>query len=157
MPRNTWQFCMVNRFTTLPGLQSGMARMPCRAVASTCSRCFCHRPGCRACSSSVLYMIGRPLAWEIRLSSPSFSSGFVPPPHWITPVPASRRTSASANSSDSGAQAAGMRFPSTSKWFMLRVIESPSAPASMASRSTRRMASSSASVAGRSEHCSPIA
>jgi len=40
---------------------------------------------------------------------------------------------------------------------MLRVIESPSAPASSASLTTRRMTSSSASVAGRSEQSSPIA
>ena len=102
-------------------------------------------------------MTGRPQACASRLSSPSFSSGFVPPPHWITPVPTSRRTSASANSSDSGAQAAGIRVPTMSKWFMLRVIERPRAPASSASRITCRMMSSSGSVAARSEQSSPMA
>src|SRR4029450_4516607 len=48
----------------------------------------------------------RPQAREIRLRSLSFNSGFVPPPHWITPVPTSRSTSVSAKSSDSGAQGA---------------------------------------------------
>ena len=115
MLRNTWQFFIVKRLTMLPGLQSGIARMPCLAVSSTCWRCVRHRPGWRACSSSVLYMIGRPQACAIRLSSLSFSSGLVPPPHWMTPVPTSRSTSASANSSDSGAQAAGMRLPTMSK------------------------------------------
>ena len=62
MLRNTWQFFMVNRFTTLPGLQRGIARIPCFTVASTWARCFCHRPGWRACSRSVLYMIVRPQA-----------------------------------------------------------------------------------------------
>ena len=73
------------------------------------------------------------------------------------PVPTSRSTSASAKSSDSGAQAAGIRVPATSKWFMFRVIERPRAPASSASRTTPRMIASSASVAGRSEHASPMA
>src|SRR4030095_11057541 len=102
MLRNTWQFFMVNRFTTLPGLQSGMARTPWRAVSSTWARWVRQRPGWRACSSNVLYITGRPQACEIRLSSRSFSSGLVPPPHWITPAPASRRTSASGNNTDSG-------------------------------------------------------
>ena len=157
MLRKTWQFRIVKRLTMLPGLQRGIARSPCRTVSSTWARCVRHRPGCRACSSSVLYMTDRPQASDSRLSRLSFSSGLVPPPHWITPVPTSRKTSARANSSDSGAQAAGMRLPAMSKWFMLRVIESPSAPASSASRTTPRMTSSSASVAGRSEHSSPIA
>ena len=157
MLRNTWQFFIVKRLRMLPGLQSGIARMPCFAVSSTCFRCSRHRPGCRACSSKVLYMTGRPHASEIRDSSRSFISGLVPPPHWITPVPASRSTSASANSSDSGAQAAGMRLPAMSKWFMFRVIDRPSAPASIDSRTRRRMSSSSASVASRSEHSSPMA
>ena len=102
-------------------------------------------------------MIGRPHASEIRDRSLSFSSGLVPPPHCITPVPTSRSTSASANSSDSGAHAAGMRLPAMSKWFMFRVIESPSAPASSDSRTRRRIVSSSSGVASRSEHSSPIA
>ncbi len=75
----------------------------------------------------------------------------------MTPVPSSRRTSASAKSSDSGAAAAGIRTPAMSKWFMLRVIDSPSAPASMASRTMPRMDSSSSGVASRSEQSLPIA
>src|SRR5438128_261922 len=92
-------------------------------------------------------MTERPQAWEIRLKRLSFNSGLVPPPHWITPVPTSRSTSVSAKSSDSGAQAAGIRVPAMSKWFMLRVIEIPRAPASSASRTMRRIVSSSASLA----------
>ncbi len=151
MPRNTWQFFMVKRFTTLPGLTSGMARTPCLAVSSAWARCSFHRPGCRACSWSVLYMMGRPHAWAMRLSRRSFISGLVPPPHWMTPVPASRSTSARAKSSDSGALAAGMRVPAMSKWFMFRVMDRPRAPASRDSRTIRRIVSSSASVASRFE------
>src|SRR5262245_43290982 len=157
MLRNTWQFFIVNRLTILPGLQSGIARMPCFTVSSTCARCVFHLPGCRACSSRVLYMIGRPHASEMRERSLSFSSGLVPPPHCMTPVPTSRSTSDSANSSDSGAQAAGMRLPAMSKWFMFRVIDSPSAPASSDSRTMRRIVSSSAGVASRPEHSSALA
>src|SRR5438309_550440 len=62
MLRNTWQLRIVNLLITLPGLTSGTARMPCLTVSSTWARCVFQRPGWRACSSSVLYMTGRPPA-----------------------------------------------------------------------------------------------
>jgi len=57
----------------------------------------------------------RPLTSERRLIKRFLSSKAAPPPLWIAPVPTSPSTPARAMSSSSGATAAGMRFPSTSK------------------------------------------
>jgi hypothetical protein len=65
-----------------------------------------------------------------------------------TPVPASDSARPIANSSSSAANVPGTGSPSMARWAIVREVETPSAPASMPSRTMRAICSMSSGVAG---------
>ena len=96
--------------------------------------------------------VGRPerdAIWRIRFICSCGSSevfGMI----WYTPAPASRSPSARATASRSSVLTDGASSPALVRWARLREVDTPSAPASTASRTSRRISARSSSVGGSS-------
>ena len=89
----------------------------------------------------IIHSISRPGAARSSPITPAGASS-------NTPVPASARARPIANSSSSAAKVPGTGSPSMARWAMVRDVETPSAPASMPSRTMRAMAATSSGLAG---------
>ena len=129
---------------------------PRDATSARWARCSRHCSGRRVLWTMERYVTGRPLASDIFVQISSLSSWFMGSPTWMTPVSRLLSVLAMAYSSSRLATFAGSSLPSMPTCRGLRSNDTPSAPASMLSRTAVWTASISSPVASRSCDSSPM-